>query len=285
MSWKLLAGGGVFGSTSMLLMKNDWDVSSLGVVRFGRAVHTVFGMVTDYQVGLHGMVPGTEEYLEKKSKIHLKAALRLRKLCCDNGGVFVKVGQHLGSLDYLLPKEYIQTMKVLLDRAPQSSLHDLFRTVKEDLGEDASQLFKSFDPEPLGTASLAQVHKATLHDGRVVAVKIQHPKVKAHSRVDIETIHFLVSCVAFLFPEFQYKWLGEETKKNLPRELNFLHEATNCQRVERLFKHFTFLKVPKIHWDLTTERVLTMEFCEGGKVDDKKIWKRHISLLMRSLRI
>lgn len=70
-------------------------------------------------------------------------------------------------------------------------------------------------------------------------------------------------------------WLAEETKKNLPLELDFLHEGRNCERVERLFKHFRFLKVPRIHWDLSSERVLTMEFCEGGKVDDKAYMEKH----------
>lgn len=70
-------------------------------------------------------------------------------------------------------------------------------------------------------------------------------------------------------------WLAEETKRNLPLELDFLHEGRNCERVERLFKHFSFLKVPKIHWDLSSERVLTMEFCEGGKVDDKAYMEKH----------
>lgn len=70
-------------------------------------------------------------------------------------------------------------------------------------------------------------------------------------------------------------WLAEETKKNLPLELDFLHEGRNCERVERLFKHFCFLKVPRIHWDLSSERVLTMEFCEGGKVDDKAYMEKH----------
>lgn len=136
-------------------------------------------------------------------------------------------------------------------------------------------MFETFATEPLGTASLAQVHKATTKDGQVLAVKIQHPKVKAHSYVDIRTMEFLINRVAWIFPDFQYVWLAEETKKNLPKELDFVKEGEHCERVAKMYSHFKFLKVPKIHWELSSERVLTMEYCEGGKVDDREYMKKH----------
>ncbi|XP_062603304.1 aarF domain-containing protein kinase 1-like [Saccostrea cucullata] len=267
--------GGAIGTTGYLLQKNDWDISTIGVVRFGQAAWAAVRLVADYKINLRGLDYDSPEYQKVKSEIHLRSALRLRDMCCTNGGAFIKVGQHVGSLEYLLPKEYVETMKVLHDKAPQSDVEELKRVFEEDLKMKVEDVFESFEKNPLGAASLAQVHKATLKDGTVLAVKIQHPQVKSHSYVDIKTMELLVHCIAWIFPGFQYMWLAEETKKNLPLELDFVHEGQNCERVERLFKHFRFLKVPKIHWELSSERVLTMEFCEGGKVDDKAYMEKH----------
>lgn len=276
--WKVAKYGGLLGAvgtTGYLLQKNDWDMSTIGVVRFGRAAWAAVRLVADYKINLQGVDYDSPEYQKLKSEIHLRSALQLRDMCCLNGGAFIKVGQHVGSLEYLLPKEYVETMKVLHNKAPQSNVDELKGVFEEDLKMKVEDVFDSFEKEPLGAASLAQVHKATLKDGTVVAVKIQHPQVKSHSFVDIKTMELLVHCIAWVFPGFQYMWLAEETKRNLPLELDFLHEGRNCERVERLFKHFSFLKVPKIHWDLSSERVLTMEFCEGGKVDDKAYMEKH----------
>ena len=146
----------------------------------------------------------------------------------------------------MLPKEYVNTMKVLHKDAPQSSVEDMYSVIREDFGKNVSEIFQEFDEEPIGTASLAQVHRAKLKDGTDVAVKIQHPMVKKHSFVDMNTMELLVRLVAKIFPEFQFLWLAEETKKNLPLELDFIHEGHNCDRVARMFQHFKYLIVPKV---------------------------------------
>ena len=140
------------------------------------------------------MDSNSAEWRGIKSRVHQRSADRLLAMCCANGGAFIKVGQHIGALEYLLPPEYVQTFKVLHSRAPQSSLADLFVVIREEMGQDPEEIFLSFEEEPLGTASLAQVHRARLRDGREVAMKIQHPKVKRRSAVDIVTMEFLVNC-------------------------------------------------------------------------------------------
>ena len=93
--------------------------------------------------------------------------------------------------------------------------------------------------------------------------KVQHRYVKNHSFVDIYTMDFLVKSVKAVFPQFEFMWLAEEMKKNLPMELSFVTEGKNAERASLELEHFTWLKVPEIHWKHTTERVLTMEFCQG----------------------
>lgn len=132
------------------------------------------------------------------------------------------------------------------------------------------EIFDSFSDKPIGTASLAQVHKATLKDGTVVAVKVQHPYVRGNSIVDMKTMEVAVNLLAWVFPDFNMQWLVEESKKNLPIELDFLHEGRNAEKVAGLFKHFKWLKVPKIYWQHSSDRVLVMEYVEGGQVDDRQ---------------
>ncbi|CAN8000702.1 unnamed protein product, partial [Ixodes hexagonus] len=203
-------------------------------------------------------------------QVHLRSAQRLLRLCCVNGGAFIKVGQHVGALEYLLPDEYISTLSVLHSKAPASPLSSILQVLREDLKVEPEEIFSSFSEKPIGAASLAQVHRATLHTGETVAVKVQHPSVLGNSLVDMATMELLVNIVAKIFPEFSLMWLAEETKRNLPLELDFVNEARNQERVHRMFSHFEWLVVPGIHWGLTTKRVLTMDFCEGGHVNDKK---------------
>nr|XP_054597960.1 aarF domain-containing protein kinase 1 isoform X1 [Nothobranchius furzeri] len=265
----------LLASSGLYLYSRPLDINDLSVIRFGRAAATTAVISYDYLTAFRHVEHGTEEYQAVKSKVHLRSAERLRDLCCSNRGTFIKVGQHLGALDYLLPEEYTSTLKVLHSRAPQSSLEEIQQVIREDLGKELSEIFVSFEEEPQGAASLAQVHRAVLHDGRTVAVKVQHPKVQKQSSKDIMVMEVLVKAVHWLFPDFAFMWLVEEAKKNMPLELDFLNEGHNAERVASLLSHFPFLKVPTIHWDLSTKRILTMEFVEGGQVDDRDYMKKH----------
>ena len=226
-------------------------------------------LAVDYKQTLYSTQYDDEDkYEAAKSECHLRAANHLLNLCCQNGGVFVKVGQHIGALDYLLPEEYVDTMKVLHNRSPQMPLEDIYSVLREELGKEPEEVFASFDEDPLGTASLAQVHKAVLHSGETVAVKVQHKYVKRHSFIDIWTCDLLVRMVKTAFPQFSFMWLANEMKINLPLELDFTQEAKNSEKVSRIFQEFSWLKVPAIFWDHTTPRVLVMEYCSGCHIND-----------------
>ncbi|XP_016326296.1 uncharacterized aarF domain-containing protein kinase 1-like isoform X2 [Sinocyclocheilus anshuiensis] len=265
----------VFASSGFCLYSKNVDFNDLSIIRFGRAAATTTVISYDYLTTLRDVQYGTEEYWAVKSKVHRRSAERLRDLCCANRGTFIKVGQHLGALDYLLPEEYTSTLKVLHNRAPQSSMEEIRQVIREDLGQELSDLFIQFEEKPQGAASLAQVHKAVLPDGRTVAVKVQHPKVQRQSSKDIVVMEFLLQVVHWLFPDFAFMWLVEEAKKNMPVELDFLNEGRNAEKIADMLKQFTFLKIPKIHWDLSTKRILTMDFAEGGQVNDREYMRKH----------
>ena len=170
----------------------------------------------------------------------------------------------MAQLEYLLPKQYVRTMEATLTQAPQDAFHQVKRVVEQDLGAPLADIFTEFDEHPIASASLAQVHLATLKStGERVAVKVQHEGLRELSQVDIGTIAFLVETVKRIFPKFEYTWLVDEIKHNLPRELDFRLEGKNCEQAGTNFADDDRVAVPRIHWAHTSARVLTMSFESG----------------------
>ncbi|KAM0730151.1 AarF domain-containing kinase 1 [Formica fusca] len=275
--FKAAAIGTIGLGTLASLRANEYDIGAIGIVRLSRAALAVLDIGHYYRKELYNskLDKTSSEYLQLKSDVHKYGAQRLLELCCANKGVYIKVGQHVGALDYLLPQEYVRTLRVLHSSAPQSSFKDILTVIKEDFKKDPYQIFQSIDPEPLGTASLAQVHKAVLRDGDVVAVKVQHRAVKSNSYVDIKTMSALVKITSLVFPDFKFDWLVDETKRNIPQELDFTREGKNAEKVQKLFGDYRWLRVPKIYWDVSSSRVLTMEFLDGGQVNDLEYMRAH----------
>ncbi|CAD6186636.1 unnamed protein product [Caenorhabditis auriculariae] len=276
---KRLLIGATFGGSAIVTynsIDNLQDLKQIGIIRFGRAAFAVGSIVVDYKSSLRGLVEPSEEYTKTMKYCHERSARKLLDLACVNGGVFIKVGQHLASLEYLIPLEYTDTLQVLTSRAPQASKEDVEFVIETELGSKSNEIFSDFSDKPVGAASLAQVHSARLKStGQKVAVKVQHRRVLKNSRTDISTMQFLVKVADAIFPEFKLMWLVEEVKKNLPNELDFLHEAKNAEEAARRFKHLRYLKIPKIFYEYSTKRVLTMEFCEGAHIDDLEYMQKH----------
>lgn len=132
--------GGLIGGTVLSLRGNQYQWDSIGIVRLSRAAHTVFQIGVIYKNDLYnkGFDRGSIEYKEEKSKCHKQSADKLLDLCCTNKGVYIKVGQHLAALEYLLPIEYVNTMKVLHSHAPTNKIEDVYKVIKEDLKKDVS---------------------------------------------------------------------------------------------------------------------------------------------------
>lgn len=138
--------GGAAASTAASLHANQYQLDSIGIVRLTRAAVTVFKIGVIYKKELYGakLDKTSSEYKELKSKCHQKSAEKLLHLCCTNKGVYIKVGQHIATLDYLIPREYVQTMKILHSHAPKNAIEDVFRVIKEDLKCNVSAAFNSF---------------------------------------------------------------------------------------------------------------------------------------------
>lgn len=138
--------GGIAASTAASLHANQYQLDSIGIVRLTRAAVTVFNIGIIYKKELYGakLNKNSAEYKELKTKCHQKSAEKLLQLCCTNKGVYIKVGQHIATLDYLIPGEYVQTMKILHSHAPKNSIQDVFKVIKEDLKCSVRVYFYNF---------------------------------------------------------------------------------------------------------------------------------------------
>ncbi|KAI3470875.1 hypothetical protein Pfo_027538 [Paulownia fortunei] len=230
----------------------------------------------DYEYSLWGFPEGSIERERAKREVHIRSALRLQELCFRNGGIYIKLGQHISQLEYLVPNEYVQIMRQsMLNRCPVSSYDQVLEVFKKELGGAPDEIFDEFDPVPIASASLAQVHIAQTHDGQKVAVKVQHTHMTDTAAADYATVELIVNTLHRLFPSFDYRWLVDEVRESLPKELDFLIEAKNSIKCMDNFRRFSphiaeYVYAPRIHWNLSTPKLLVMEFIDGAEVNDRR---------------
>jgi aarF domain-containing kinase len=168
---------------------------------------------------------------------HKRCAERTLRVLEKNGSIFIKLGQHLSSMGYLLPLEWTTTFVPLQDKCPVSSIESIEEMFVADTGESIHELFSFFEAQPIGAASLAQVHLATLKEnGQKVAVKVQHPALAEWVPLDLALTRFTFSTLKRFFPEYDLEWLSREMDLSLPIELDFRCEAENAMRAKKYFK-------------------------------------------------
>jgi aarF domain-containing kinase len=171
-------------------------------------------------------------------------------------------------MNYLLPPEWTSTFIPLQDKCPVSSFESVENMYRKDTGEDLLHYFSEFSEEPIGAASLAQVHLATIREsGRKVAVKIQHPELEAWAPLDLALTRISFSTLKRFFPEYDLEWLSSEMDVSLPKELDFQEEAENAQRMKAHFAKIPQLPlvIPEVIW--AKKRILVMA-CESGQRPD-----------------
>jgi aarF domain-containing kinase len=161
----------------------------------------------------------------------------------------------------------LETLSVLQDQAQPRDFVTVQRVIEAELGQRMAEIFSEFDEIPLGVASLAQVHRARLHSGQELAIKVQHEGLSTLVEADLQTLAVLTRAVAFLFADFQFQWILPEFRAAIFKELNFVNEAENSERCAQNFAHWRAIYVPKVAWDYTRKRVLAMEFIKGIKVN------------------
>ena len=209
-----------------------------------------------------------ESFRQKQKRLHQKNAEMLFESATNLKGVLIKIGQFLSARVDFLPDEYTDVLSKLQDQIPPADFNIIKKRLIEELGEEPSIIFKSFNEEPIAAASLGQVHEAVLKNGDKVAVKIQYPKIEDVVKADLKALKWVVKFLRRQFKDINFDVLIEEFSKILQDELNYIHEGRNAEIFYDNFSDDKDIIVPKIYWEYTTLKVLTLQFVEGIKISN-----------------
>ena len=185
------------------------------------------------------------------------------------GPFFIKLGQLLSTRPDVLPKEYVRALARLQDRITPVPSETVMRIVEDELGRPIPQLFESFDEVPLATASMAQVHRATLRDGTEVAVKVQRPGVREQTERDMVVLREIVRFAKRYSKARALNDLEQalrEMEESLRGDVDFAQEMENTDRISGQLTDFPCLLTPHVYRDYSTSRVLTLTFIRGRRL-------------------
>ncbi|MGZ8848095.1 MAG: ABC1 kinase family protein, partial [Pyrinomonadaceae bacterium] len=187
------------------------------------------------------------------------------------GPTFIKLGQLLSTRGDLLPEPYLEALSRLQDQIEPFPYEEVEQIVSSEIGGRISKLFLEFDTQPLAAASLSQVHRATMRDGRAVVVKVQRPGVRKIIVEDLEALEQVADFVdahTEVGKRYEFGNMLSDLRRSLLRELDFQREAGNLHRLRKSLIEYEKIVVPEAIDDYTTSRVLTMEYIPGKKITD-----------------
>jgi len=190
-------------------------------------------------------------------------------------GAAMKLGQVMSFLDVGLVAEehrdeFQRELAKLRDAAPTVSFAQMRRVIEEDLENPIAELFDAFDEEPIAAASIGQVYRARLHDGREVAVKVQYPGVAGAVRADLQNLEMIMRLLKRMTPGLDVKAIAEEVRERIGEELDYELEASNQRSLARIYAGHPFIYVPDVVSSLSRERVLVSEFVQGVGFEELK---------------
>jgi len=215
---------------------------------------------------------GRQAALERR---HIEAAEQIVEALGHMKGAAMKLGQVMSFLDVgLVPEEYREEFQrklgKLRDAAPTVSFKDMRKLIEDELGERLGDVFSEFDEEPVAAASIGQVYRARLDDGRAVAVKVQYPGVAAAVRADMQNLGLILRLLKRIAPGMDPQAIGREIRDRIEEELDYELEASNQRALARIFRGHPFIVVPDVVTSLSQERVMISEYLEGIKFDELK---------------
>ena len=210
---------------------------------------------------------------DSTSRTQGKRAEWLVRNMLELGPTFIKIGQSLSTRVDLLPPEYISNLSQLQDKVPAFSAKEARDIIELELGKPLYTIYRDFDEIPLAAASLGQVHRATLHTGEEVVVKVQRPGLKKLFDLDLLTVGKLLKVLRRYFPwtqAYNLEGIYEEFFTILYQEIDYAIEGGNADRFRKNFEGYPRIVVPKIYWDYSTSMVLTLEYVPGIKINDRQ---------------
>ena len=240
--------------------------------RLGQLVGLLLAFAVEHWLETVSWLPssGGPEARQRRHARHLRD--RLLRM----GPTFIKIGQLLSTRPDLLPLIYVKELESLQDKVPAFPPEVARAILTQELGCPPEEAFAAFDPTPLSAASIGQVHRARLHTGEEVVVKIQRPGLAERFLLDLSVLRWLVSRVATasvgrklpLLKNIDYMPVLDRFAADLYAQIDYLQEARNMDRFRRNFATFDGITAPRPYWDFVTRRVLTQEFIRGVKFND-----------------
>ncbi|XWK88256.1 MAG: AarF/ABC1/UbiB kinase family protein [Phormidium sp.] len=206
--------------------------------------------------------------LGKINQNQQKRAIQLKQLLTNLGPAYIKIGQALSSRPDLVPPIYLEELTHLQDQLPPFPNEVAYRFIQEELGAHPDQIYAELSPQPLAAASLGQVYKGKLKTGETVAVKVQRPDLQQKIALDLYIMRGLAAYAKKTFKNLRSDLVAilDEFGSRIFEEMDYIHEGKNAERFEQLYGHIPDIYIPRIYWEYTRRRVLTMEWITGTKL-------------------
>lgn len=201
-------------------------------------------------------------------KAHLYASRQIIATLIQLKGLYIKIGQTLSIMTNFLPADLTAGLELLQDDVPAHPYSEVEKRFLADFKKSPRELFKEFDEIPLASASLAQVHRAELHTGEIVAIKFQYPNIDTLVKKDLKTIRRIFNLIDFFFPSYGFSEIYKECEAMILRELDFTQEAEAISKMAKNFADVPSFYFTKTYPEYSTSRILTLEYIDGIKMSD-----------------
>ncbi len=202
----------------------------------------------------------------KISQAHVRTAREIKANILILKGLFIKVGQMMSIMTQFLPQSITQELEGLQDAVPPAPYSEIERRFREEFKKTPLEYFAKFEKEPIASASLGQVHVARDKAGHKLAVKIQYPDIEAIVKSDLKTLKRIFGLLHWIFPQYDLKKTYQEIRGVIVEELDFTNEGKNLELLQKNLADDPDVLFPKVHWESSSPKVLTLEFKEGVKI-------------------
>lgn len=255
--------------------------------RVRKAYTTAFRIMFSYiWLNLKSKIFGQQYYQNRLSDLNLKNAHRIRKTIIELQGLFVKIGQLLSVFSTYLPEQFQAPLADLQDKIPARPYSEIEQRIQKEFGKAPLELFAAFNPKPIAAASIGQAHRARLHDGKEVVVKVQHANIEQTAAVDLRIMERLVKMFARFMDIKGMNYAYAEVRAMIEEELDFRKEAQAMEIIRANLVNEPNLQIPELHPEFCTQRVLCTTYYEGVKIGETqqlKAWKIDTSALGHQL--
>jgi predicted unusual protein kinase regulating ubiquinone biosynthesis (AarF/ABC1/UbiB family) len=222
----------------------------------------------------------TRKSSAEKEKLWEQIGIRFRDTLFELEGLLIKIGQLLSIRADIMPKSFIQQIGDLVDRVPPAPWEEIKEVLQSEWGRSPEEALQVMETEAVASASIGEVFKGKMMDGREVAIKVQRPSIESIVQTDFRSLSIIIWFARHLAPVprgfINFNLLYKELKEVIERELDFVKEKENAEVFRERFKESASVKIPEFHGELCTSKVLVMEWVDGARITDDAFIDNHL---------